>query len=172
GLLFLIPIVLLSGGVWAQQIDATGTVTDNSNVPLPGVNISVKGQSGFGTLTDFDGNYNLKVEPGSTLIFIYIGFEDYSLEVEGSGTDFNVTLEESSESLEEVVVVGYGTVRKKDLTGSVASVRAKDFNQGVNTSPDQLIQGKVPGVRIISNTGQPGGSTTVSVRGNSSIRAG
>lgn len=170
--LSVVSLLFFTGGIWGQQIEATGTVTDESGVPLPGVNITVEGQNEFGTLTDFDGNYGLNVEIGSTLVFSYIGFNDYSLVVEESGTDFNITMEESSESLEEVVVVGYGTVQKKDLTGSVASVRSKDFNQGVNTSPDQLIQGKVPGVRIISNTGQPGGSTTVSVRGNSSIRAG
>src|SRR5690606_355727 len=84
--------------------------------------------------------------------------------------DFNLT--SSGESLDEVVVIGYGTARRRDLTGSVASVQAKDFNKGVIVAPDQLIQGRTAGVMVISNTGKPGGASTVRIRGNSSIRAG
>jgi iron complex outermembrane receptor protein len=103
--------------------------------------------------------------------FSFIGFTSKEVTV-GSESKIDVILVEDSKALEEVVVIGYGTVQKKDLTGSVSSLQSKDFNKGVITSPDQLIQGRTPGVMVINNTGQPGGAATVRIRGNSSIRAG
>ena len=98
-------------------------------------------------------------------------FDKQEIDITGKST-VDVSLGASAAGLTEVVVIGYGTARKKDLTGAVASVQAKDFNKGTYTSPDQLIQGKAAGVLVINNTGQPGGSTTVRIRGSSSIRSG
>ncbi len=166
--IWFVVLALSTSVIYAQQ-EYSGTVEDNNGVPIPGVNITVQGTTS-GTATDFDGNFVITADAGDILLFSSVGFDDQTITL-GGDTTLQVVME-AGQALEEVVVVGYGTVRKKDLTGSVSSVKAKDFNQGINTSPDQLIQGKIPGVRIISNTGQPGGSTTVSVRGNSSIRAG
>lgn len=121
------------------------------------------------TQTGNDGTFTIQAANNATLVFTAVGFGRQ--EVSASGVT-NVTLQATSQNLNEVVVTGYGTARRRDLTGSVASVRERDFNKGVITSPDQLIQGKAAGVLVINNTGQPGGSTTVRIRGTSSIRSG
>ncbi|MCB0570448.1 MAG: SusC/RagA family TonB-linked outer membrane protein [Phaeodactylibacter sp.] len=166
----LLAVLALSNFAYAQR-DITGTVTDaESGDPLIGANILVIGTS-TGTITDFDGNYSIKVPAGSTTLeFSYTGYASQRVEI-GNQSVINVSLS-AGEVLEEVVVVGYGTVKKSDLTGSVASVKEEDFNKGVFTAPDQLIQGKVAGVQILNNSGQPGGEATVRIRGNSSVRAG
>lgn len=153
----------------AQTI--TGTVTDaESGEPLIGANILVVGTA-TGTVTDFDGTYSLNVPADAKqLEFSYTGFAAQTIDINGR-TAINVEMS-SGELLDEVVVIGYGTVKKSDLTGSVASLKADDFNQGVVIAPDQLIQGKIPGVQVINNSGAPGGSTTVRIRGSASIRAG
>ncbi|MBK9255507.1 MAG: SusC/RagA family TonB-linked outer membrane protein [Saprospiraceae bacterium] len=154
----------------AAQKTVSGTVTDASNSePLIGANVLIKG-AGTGTITDIDGTYSLKVEEGSVLIFSYAGYTDQEITI-GASSTINVSLS-AGKLLDEVVVVGYGSVKRSDLTGSVASISAKDFNGGLVTSTDQLIQGKAAGVQILNNSGQPGGQTTIRIRGNSSIRAG
>jgi TonB-linked SusC/RagA family outer membrane protein len=158
------------GQLHAQDVTINGRVTDNSGSSLPGVSITVKGTT-RGTTTDTDGRYTLSAAPASVLQFSFIGFATKEATI-GSETKIDVVLTDDAKALEEVVVIGYGTVKKKDLTGSVASLQSKDFNKGVITSPDQLIQGRTPGVMVINNTGQPGGAATVRIRGNSSIRAG
>lgn len=149
----------------------TGTVTDEATgEPLIGANILVVGTS-TGTITDFDGSYTLNVPEGATqLEFSYTGYSSRRVAI-GASNVVNVTLS-AGELLEEIVVIGYGTVKKSDLTGSVTSVKAEDFNKGIVVAPDQLIQGKVAGVQIINNSGQPGSETTVRIRGNSSVRTG
>jgi iron complex outermembrane receptor protein len=153
----------------AQTI--TGTVTDaESGEPLIGANILVVGTA-TGTVTDFDGTYSINVPADAKqLEFSYTGFAAQTIDINGR-TAINVEMS-SGELLDEVVVIGYGTVKKSDLTGSVASLKADDFNQGVVVAPDQLIQGKIPGVQVINNSGAPGGATTVRIRGSASIRAG
>ncbi len=160
---------------YAQTGGIQGKVLDESQRPLEGASVHIielNRQAG----TNEDGNYSFTGVPdGSyTLTVSYIGYEQAERTVTVSGSvqtvDFNLV--SSGESLDEVVVIGYGTARKRDLTGSVASVQAKDFNKGVIVAPDQLIQGRTAGVMVINNTGQPGGATTVRIRGNSSIRAG
>ncbi|MBD2755135.1 SusC/RagA family TonB-linked outer membrane protein [Spirosoma validum] len=153
-----------------QSADRTisGTVTDELGVGLPGVSVVVKGTQ-RGTVTDKDGAFRLAVPDGtSTLTFSFVGYVAQDVAMNNQ-TAVNVTLKPETKSLDEVVVVGYGTARKKDLTGAVTSVTAKDFNKGNFTSPDQLIQGKVSGVQILNNSGQPGGAATVKIRGNSAI---
>jgi TonB-linked SusC/RagA family outer membrane protein len=154
----------------AQDVAVSGKVVDGSGDGLPGVAITVKGTT-RGTNTDLEGSYAITVPANATLVFSFIGFSTKEVVV-GTQSTIDVILIDDVKALEEVVVIGYGTVKKKDLTGSVASIQAKDFNKGVITSPDQLIQGRTPGVMVINNTGQPGGAATVRIRGNSSIRAG
>lgn len=165
---FLLCAMLVFGMTQAQTV--SGTVSD-ANGPLPGANVLVKGTTN-GTQTDFDGNYTLSNVPSNAvLVFSYIGFKTLEVAVAGQST-VNVTLEEDAQALEEVVLVGYGSVRKKDATGAVASVKAEDFNKGVTTSPDQLLQGRVAGVQITQSSGEPGAAANIRVRGTSSIRAG
>ncbi|MCB9053149.1 MAG: SusC/RagA family TonB-linked outer membrane protein [Lewinellaceae bacterium] len=169
-LLLLLAVLALSNFAYAQRI-ITGTVTDAENgEPLIGANILVVGTS-TGTITDFDGKYEVNVPQGATTLeFSYTGYAAQRIEI-GSQTTIDISLS-AGEVLEEVVVVGYGTVKKSDLTGSVTSVKEEDFNKGVFTAPDQLIQGKVAGVQVLNNSGQPGGAATVRIRGNASVRAG
>lgn len=155
----------------AQNRTITGKVTDSKDSsPLVGATIQIKG-SRSGTTTNMSGDFSITVPASAkTLEVSAVGYE--SQEVPIDSDNLTILLVASTSALEEVVVVGYGTARKKDLTGSVASVQEKDFNRGVITAPDQLIQGKAAGVLVINNTGQPGGSTTIRVRGTSSIRSG
>jgi TonB-linked SusC/RagA family outer membrane protein len=169
-LIFLFAIISFCSNVRAQDVNVTGTVTDAKGSSLPGVSISVKGTT-KGSTSDMDGKYSVSAPASSVLVFSFIGFTTKEVVV-GSESKIDVVLTDDVKALEEVVVIGYGTVKKKDLTGSVASLQSKDFNKGVITAPDQLIQGRTPGVMVINNTGQPGGATTVRIRGNSSIRAG
>lgn len=165
--LFLL-IGLTAAGI--SQKTVSGVVSDASNnETLIGANVLVKGTS-TGTITDIDGSYSLRANEGDVLVISYAGYTDQEVAI-GASNIVNVALS-AGKLLDEVVVVGYGSVRKKDLTGSVASLKEKDFNQGVIASPDQLLQSRVPGVNIVNNSGQPGGETTVKIRGNNSIRAG
>ena len=156
---------------WAQNKTITGKVTDEKGSPVSGASVIVKGSS-VGTSTDVLGAFKLTAPASATRLLIsYVGYGTQEVIIPSSN-EVEVSLKPEASALTDVVVVGYGTVRKKDLTGSVAQVKAKDFNKGVFTAPDQLIQGKAAGVLVINNSGQPGGATTVRIRGNSSIRAG
>ena len=152
----------------AQQKTVSGKVTsDKDGSPVSGVSVIAKG-SKTGTQTAADGTFSLSVANTVTkLVLTSIGFASQEVTI-GSGP-VNVVLAATAEGLSEVVVIGYGTARKKDLTGSVGSVKEKDFNKGVYTSADQLIQGKVAGVQMINNSGAPGGASTVKIRGASAI---
>ncbi len=155
----------------AQNLTVSGTVTDKKGEPLPGVTITVR-NSTIATSTNSSGVYTLSNVPkDAVLVFTGVGIVSTQINVNGN-TAINTDLETSFGSMNEVVVIGYGTAKKSDLTGAVASVKAKDFNQGVQISPDQLIQGKVAGVQVTTNSGQPGGATTIRIRGNSSLSAG
>lgn len=170
-LLLCLTLVLLSSGVFAQKT-VTGTVTDEQGMPLPGVTVILSGTS-TGTITDIDGNYSLTVPAGlenSSLQFSFIGYESQTTAIPANGKQ-NVTLQPSVTELEEVVAIGYGTKRKGDLTGSIASVSEKDFNGGVVSSPEQLINGKVAGVQIMSNGGSPSSGSTIKIRGGASLNA-
>jgi len=156
----------------AQQKTITGKVmSDKDGSALSGVSVIAKG-SKTGTQTAADGTYSISVASSvSSLIFSYVGFTTQEAST-GGGTELNVVLISSGGGLTEVVVIGYGTAKRKDLTGAVSSVQAKDFNQGVITSPDQLLQNKIPGLEVTNSSGQPGAATTVKIRGNNSIRSG
>lgn len=138
---------------------------------MPGVSIFVKGTT-LGTLADVNGKYTLTVpDPKSVISFSFIGYNKQEITLAGQRV-LDVRMAQSVEALEEVVVVGYGTVKKSDLTGAVGSIKSEDFNKGVVDSPQNLIAGKIPGVQIIQNSSEPGGGFSVSVRGVSSINAG
>ena len=142
----------LSVPAFAQNKTVSGKVTDaQGGAGLSGVSVIVKG-SKTGTSTDGSGTYSLSVPNGATLVFSSVGFQNQEVAV-GDRTTIDVVLTAmSGNNLNEVVVVGYGTVRKRDLTSAVSSVRAKDFNQGVMAAPDQLIQGKVAGLQVVTNS--------------------
>ncbi|NBA75788.1 SusC/RagA family TonB-linked outer membrane protein [Emticicia sp. ODNR4P] len=154
---------------YAQDKLITGRVTDASEEALPGVSISVKNKKAA-TISDAKGEYKIKASTGDILVFSSVGYVKVEKTV-SAATTLNVSLVADNTSLEEVVVVGYGTSRKKDLTGSVTSITSKDFQTGAITTPEQLISGKVPGVSIISNSGQPGAGSTIRIRGGSSLSA-
>lgn len=168
----LLLLLLLCSVVQAQDRVITGKITDSKDgSPLVGATVTVKGTT-QGVSTGADGTFRINVPASAkTLVISSVGFGSMEQSI-GSGNVVDVALTASNANLNEVVVVGYGTVRKKDLTGSVATVKEKDFNQGVMSAPDQLIQGKIAGVQILNNSGQPGGQTTVRIRGTASIRAG
>ena len=153
----------------AQTRTIKGEVTDAQNGdPLIGATIMVEGEKG-GTVTDFDGNFSLQVSSSAKKIKVsYIGYIDKILAI---SENMKVNLESDSKALADVVVIGYGTARKSDLTGSVATVKAKDFNKGLVSSPEQLINGKVSGVQIMSNSGSASAGSTIRVRGGASLNA-
>ncbi len=163
-------LVFLSGSMLYSQITVSGVISDAGG-PVPGVNVIVRGTSN-GAVSDFDGNYTLdNVPEDGTIVFSYVGFKAQEVSVDGR-TTINVTMQEDAAELEAVVVIGYGSVRKQDVTGAVATVKPEDFNQGVQTSPDQLIQGRVAGVQVTAASGEPGAANNIRIRGTSSIRGG
>ena len=158
-------LLFLSLGIFAQQ-SVSGLITDSSGTPLPGVNVIIQGTN-VGVSSDFDGNYQINVDNGQILVFSYIGYDSVELTVNGTNQDVKMT--ESDSELDEVVVIGYGTVRKKDLTGAVDLITEKNFAKGSVVSPQQLIRGKVAGVSIVSNSGAPGDDSNVLIRGIGSL---
>lgn len=148
-----------------QAKKVTGMVTDAKGEPLLGVNVVVKGTTN-GTITDLDGKYSLEVEPNSILVVSYIGY--VSQQIPASGEVVNVTLKEDTQNLDEVVVVGYGTQQKKDITGSVAVVDTKDLLASSGSSATQQLQGKAAGV-YIGQTGSPGSPSMVRIRGINTV---
>ena len=156
---------------FAQDIAVSGKVTDAGGSGLPGVTIQVKGTT-VGTTSDTNGGFSVANVPSNgTLVFSFVGMKAQEVEVNGRSS-INVTMVEDASALEEVVVIGYGTVKKKDATGAVAAIGAKDFNKGVITSTEQLLQGRVAGVAITQSSGEPGSGINVRIRGTSSVRGG
>ncbi len=164
----LLPVLLLCGSfIYAQTV--SGTVSDATG-PLPGVNVLEKGTTN-GTQTDFDGNYTLdNVNSGAVIVFSFIGYATQEISYTGQAT-INVSLLEDATTLDEVVVIGYGTTTVKDATGAVSAVTSDDFNRGVIASPEQLIQGKTAGVQITQTSGEPGAGVAIRIRGTNSVRS-
>src|SRR5680860_174445 len=151
----------------AKAQTVSGTVSDASAGPLPGANVLVKGTTN-GTQTDFDGNYTLDdVANDATLVFSYIGYKTVEISVNNQST-IDVTLQEDAAQLEEVVLIGYGSQKKSDLTGSVGQVDAEQLQERPAQSLNQALSGKVAGVQVNTNSGRPGGKTNVRIRGFSS----
>jgi TonB-dependent starch-binding outer membrane protein SusC len=163
-------LLFITTGIYAQNRVVSGTVTDSkSGAPLQGVTVSAKGTT-VATQTNAAGAYSLSV-PGSvnTLVFTSVSYTTQELSITGNVVD--ALLVSNASAMENVVVIGYGTVKKKDLTGAVSKITSKDFNQGLATTPEQLITGKVAGVSITSNGGQPGQGSTIRIREGASLNA-
>src|SRR5674476_150038 len=154
----------------AQQRTVTGTVTSKEGTPLSDASVMVVGQK-TGVRTAADGTFSINVPANAKQLQVsYVGSETQQIDIT-SQSNVTVVLVSTAQALTDVVVIGYGTTRKKDLTGSVTQVNAKDFQSGQITSPEQLIAGKVPGVSIISNGGAPGAGSTIRIRGGASLSA-
>jgi len=167
---YFLLLMLFTTTVWAQEITVTGRVTSAADgEPLIGVTVVIKGTT-IGTSTDFNGNYSIKTKSASILLFSYVGYESQEFSVDGKSV-INVSLAEAFESLEEVVVIGYGQVKREDLTGSVSTISAKDFNKGNITTPMELLMGRTSGVQITTNSGAPGAGAIIRIRGGSSLSA-
>ena len=154
----------------AQSRTVSGKVTSaDDGSGMPGVSIAEKGTSN-GVMTDAEGNYTISVGSNAVLVFSFVGMVTQEVAV-GSQTSLSISLVSDVTQLGEVVVTGYGQVEKKDVTGSIVAVSAKDFNRGVMTSPQDLIMGKIPGVSIVQGTGAPGSNATIRIRSGSSLNA-
>lgn len=165
-----LPVEVIVGGD-KQGINVKGTVKDGQGNPLPGVNVVEVGTS-TGTITDLDGNYSITVSSEDALLrFSFVGYLTEEIEVAGQ-TNLDITLIEDIQALDEVVVIGYGTVKKSDLTGSVASVEAEDLQRVPVGSVDQALQGRAPGVSVIQRNGEPGNGSIIRIRGANSIQGG
>ncbi|KPM48217.1 SusC/RagA family TonB-linked outer membrane protein [Jiulongibacter sediminis] len=168
-LAFVLSFISISA--FSQSISVSGKVTDTDGMELPGVTVQVKGTTN-GTSTGIDGTYSLSNVPGNgTIVYSFVGMQPQEIAVQGQ-TVINVSLANDDQVLEEVVVVGYGTVKKKDATGAVNAIGTKDFQKGIVTSPEQLMQGKVAGVQITQSSGEPGGGINIRIRGTSSVYGG
>ncbi|WP_298237049.1 TonB-dependent receptor [uncultured Algibacter sp.] len=163
---FFVLFCFLGQFILAQNV-IQGTVSDSSNMPLAGVNIVEKGTSN-GVVSDFDGLYSITVDGEATLVFSYLGFVTKEIRVTTSSTQ-NVQLEDDLESLDEVVVIGYGSQLKEELSGSVSSVDVEALEKVPQVSVDQMLQGRAAGVTVTQNSGQPGGAVSVKIRGVNSI---
>lgn len=156
-----ILMVLISTVAFAQTEQVSGTVTDNSGEPIIGATVLVVGQSGNGTVTDIDGNFTLQAKPGSTLSISYIGYKNQEVK---AGKGLKIVLEDESKLLNEVVVTGYTTQRKADLTGAISVVSVDELAKQNENNPIKALQGRVPGMNI-SADGSPSGTATVRIRG-------
>ena len=164
---FAVAIALNAG---AQSRNVSGRITDANGNGVPAASVTVKGTT-RGTTTDVNGNFSLTVPANARRLTVSsVGFADQEIDITGVSSVV-ATMTTTSSNLNDIVVIGYGTARRKDITGAITSVQAKDFNKGLITTPDQLLQNKVPGLQITTNSGQPGSATTVKIRGNNSIRA-
>ncbi|MDT0677584.1 SusC/RagA family TonB-linked outer membrane protein [Autumnicola musiva] len=162
--------LFFSFAMLAQEKTVSGEVTDSRGMPLPGVNVAVKGTNS-GTQTNFDGEYSLQASPGETLVFSFMGTKTIERTI-GEVNTYNVVMEEDSDQLDEVVVVGYGSVQKRDLTGAVSTIGNEDLVARGTTSPMAAMQGQVAGVNITANSGLPGADFDINIRGINSLSGG
>ena len=166
-LLTLLVGMFLSVDAFAQQITVKGLVKDGTGEPVIGANVLVKGTTN-GTITDFDGNFQLTANQGDIIVVSFIGYASQELP---AAANMNIVLKDDTELMDEVVVIGYGTAKKNDLTGSVTAIKPDEMNKGLITSAQDMMQGKIAGVSVINGGGQPGGGATIRIRGGSSLNA-
>ncbi len=163
-------LLLLPLFAFSQGKIVSGVVNDDMGGPLPGATVQVKGSESIGSITDFDGKFTIAIRDGETRIIVsYVGFVSQEIDIEGQN-NILVSLEQDVSELEEVVVIGYGTVLKKDLTGSVSSVKVSETISRQSTTVDQLLQGRAAGVQVTQNAANPGSGISVRIRGTSSLR--
>lgn len=156
---------LFTTALFAQTLNVVGEVTAaDDRLPMMGVNVFVSGVPGQGTITDMDGKYSINVPAGKSLVFRYIGYKEKTVPVNQSGT-VNVVLEPDAKLLDEVVAIGYGTMKKSDLTGSVSSIKADALQKTPAAGIDQALQGRAAGVTVNANSGQPGAQAEIRIRG-------
>lgn len=171
-LTFLLIFVLTTSALFAQTMNITGQVTNEEGMPLAGVNVYVK-NSQTGTLSDFDGNYQLTAPSNATLVFSYVGYNTQEIEVNATNSIVNVVLQESIEGLDEVLLIGYGKSTKKENTGAVTSIKSDEFNKGAYSDPMGLIQGKVAGLSITAPNGaDPMSGYQILLRGANTLTSG
>ncbi len=164
-LLFSFILAMLSAGLWAQSVTVTGTITSaDDGYPLPGASVLVKGTISQGTFTDLDGHFSLETEIGKTLVVSSIGFENHEFVVVRAG-EYPIALLSDAVMLEEVVAIGYGVMKKSDLTGSVSSVKSEQLQRTPAANMDQALQGLAAGVTVNASSGQPGAAAEVRIRG-------
>jgi iron complex outermembrane receptor protein len=170
---FFAVFLFLMEPAMAQNRVITGKVTDKKDgSSLIGVSVVTAVGASGGTITNVDGGYKISVPQSATsLTFTYVGYLNVTVPINGR-TSIDVQMESASKALNEVVVIGYGTQRVRDATGSVASLSTKDFNKGVISTPDQLLQGRISGVQVTPSSGEPGAGATIAIRGAGSIRSG
>lgn len=159
----------MTASVQQQNRTITGIVTDNLGEPIIGANITIKGTT-IGTVTDIDGNFSLEVPASATITISYIGYLTKDIPV-GNNSRIAVKLAEDTQNLDEVVVVGYGVQKKSDLTGSVSNIKSEKLMERLATTVEQALAGRVAGVNVSTNSGRPGGRTSIQIRGYSSINA-
>jgi TonB-dependent starch-binding outer membrane protein SusC len=169
-ILAVIPVLEINAGIikantgLQQEKTITGTVSDNSGAPLPGVTVVVKGTS-TGTITDIDGNFTIKVSGNEAVLEIkFLGYDTQEITV-GEQTSIQIKLAESFQAMDEVVVIGYGTQKKSDLTGAVASISSKEILSMPVTRTDEALEGRAAGVNVTATSGMPGSSRTIQIRG-------
>lgn len=165
-LFILLLTLLLSAGIYAQKRSFAGVVVDDMGEPVIGASVVQKGVASNGTITDFDGNFRISVEPGATLVISYIGF--VSQEVKAAD-GMRIVLHEDSKMLNDVVVIGYGVQKKSVVTASIAKVSAEDLNGKTPVRVDNALKGLAAGVNVTSSSGQPGAAPRVRVRGTGTI---
>lgn len=166
-LLMLVIGCFLSIDAFAQQITVKGLVKDTAGEPIIGANVVIKGTTN-GTITDFDGNFQLNANKGDIIVISFIGYQPQEAQAASS---MNIILKDDTELLDEVVVIGYGSVKKDNLSGSVVAIKAEEMNKGAVTSPQELIMGKVPGLSVSQGDGAPGAGSTIRIRGGASLNA-
>src|SRR5437588_11471499 len=163
----LLVMAYMEGKAQAPAILITGTIRNEKGQPIEAASVSIQGNKG-GTTTDSKGNFSLNTPRGAVLLISSIGYETVRVPATGK---LSIVLRSVAGSLNDVVIIGYGSVKKKEVTGSIAPVTAKDFQQGSIITPEQLIAGKVAGVSITSNGGAPGSGSTIRIRGGASLSA-
>ncbi|WP_373549544.1 SusC/RagA family TonB-linked outer membrane protein [Haliscomenobacter sp.] len=162
-------ILSITSVAWSQ-VQVSGLVVDETEVSLPGVTVAVKGTV-TGQVTDVDGRFTIGAKIGDVLEFRYLGMEDQDITLENLN-NLKVVMKSNAKQLNEVVVIGYGSQKKSDVTGAIASLKREDFNQGVLTNPGQLLQGKMAGVNVTATSGEPGAAQNIIIRGAGSLRSG
>lgn len=165
-----LALLVSAGLVIAQDITVTGKVTDISGMGMPGVAVTIQGTT-RGANTDVDGGYTISAPATGTLVFSFVGYKNEVVPI-NNRTTINITLAEDTKALEEVVVVGYGTQKRREISGTVSSISSREFNAGVVTNPLEAVQGKVAGLNITQTGSDPNARPTVRLRGVGSLTAG